>query len=293
MGKEARGLFGYVRPHIPELLVKEHSYYKAVYCGLCRAMRAEAGRLSTLSLSYDFVFLALVRFAVDQPALSTVRRRCIAHPLRRRPMLAPNPVLARAARLSATLTYHQLRDDLRDRGMKRKLRAVLLYPIFRRAHRRVGEGECESEIRRCLDTLARIERERIASVDLAADAFGNLLAAVFADGAEPKYRPLLAEIGKHLGRFIYAADAAEDFARDRRSGSYNPYVLAYGEAELDRKTVYLALKLELTALSRAIDLLPFREMGAVRAILENILYYGLPERISFLSDEAKQKGEST
>lgn len=271
--------------------MKEHGYYKAVYCGLCRAMRAETGRLSTLSLSYDFVFLALVRFAVDRPQLKTVRRRCIAHPLRRRAMLAPNEVLTRAARLSASLTYHQLRDDLRDRGLRSRLRAALLYPIFARAHRRVGVGETESEIRRCLDALAEIERERLPSVDPAADAFGELLAAVFADGVDGKYALLCREIGLHLGRFIYAADAAEDYEKDRKSGNYNPFVLAYGGGALDGATVLLALKLELTALERAIDLLPFGEMDTVRGILQNILYYGLTERISFLSDRAEAKGE--
>ncbi len=285
-------MFGYVRPYRPELLVKEDSYYRAVYCGLCRAMRREAGRLSTISLSYDFVFLALVRFAVDGTELGITRRRCIAHPLRRRAMLAPNETLSRAARLSVSLTYHQIRDDLRDKGFGKRLRAALLYPIFAHAHRRVGESETEAELRRGLDTLARIERERIPSVDFAADTFGQMLAAVFADGVAGKYLPLCREIGLHLGRFIYAADAAEDYESDRKSGSYNPYVLAYGGGELDRATVLLALKLELGALERAIDLLPFGEHGTVRAILQNILYYGLPERISFLSDgNAEAKGE--
>ena len=285
-------MFGYVRPYRPELLVKEDSFYRAVYCGLCRAMKREAGRLSTISLSYDFTFLALVRFVIDGVEPSVVRRRCIAHPLRRRPMLAPNETLSRAARLSVSLTYHQIRDDLRDKGMKKRLRAALLYPIFARAKRRIGESETEAELRRCLDTLARIERERIPSVDFAADTFGGMLAAAFSDGVSGKYLPLCREIGLHLGRFNYAADAAEDYEDDKKSGSYNPYVLAYGEAGLDVATVRTALRLELTALEQAIDLLPFGEQETIKAILQNILYFGLPDRIKFLSDSAENvKGD--
>ncbi len=279
-------MFGYVRPYRPELLVREDRYYNAVYCGLCRAMKKTTGRLSSLSLSYDFVFWVLVRAIVDGTEFSLEQRRCIVHPLRRRPMLAINETMVHAARLSASLIYYQLRDDLRDRGARRKLRAALLYPIFSRARRRAAVGETEAEFRRSLDTLARLERERTPSVDLAADAFGQMLAAAFADGVCEKYAPLCREIGHRLGRFIYAADAAEDFEDDRRSGNYNPYVLAYGDAPLDRSVVMTALKLELTALERAIDLLPFGEAGTAKAIIQNILYYGLPERIRFLSDPA-------
>lgn len=277
-------MFGYVRPYRPELLVREDRYYNAVYCGLCRAMKKTTGRLSSLSLSYDFVFWVLVRLIVDGTEFSIERRRCIVHPFRRRPVIAQNETLTHAARLSASLVYYQLRDDLRDRGVKRRLRAALLYPIFSRARRRAAIGETEAEFHRSLDALARLERERVPSVDSAADAFGQMLAAAFADGVTGKYEPLCREIGHHLGRFIYAADAAEDYEDDLRTGNYNPYVLAYKNAPLDRSVVMTALKLELTALERAIDLLPFGEAGTARAIIQNILYYGLPERIKFLSD---------
>ena len=286
-------MFGYVKPYRPELLVREDRYYGELYCGLCRAMKRTTGRLSSLSLSYDFVFWVLVRAIVDGTEFSLEGRRCIVHPLRRRPSVKQNETMTHAARLSASLIYYQLRDDLRDRGVRRKLRAVLLYPIFSRARRRAAIGDTEAEFRRSLDTLARLERERVPSVDLAADAFGQMLAAAFADGVKGKYAPLCREIGHRLGRFIYAADAAEDFEDDRRTGNYNPYVLAYGEAPLDRAVVMTALKLELTALERAIDLLPFGESGVKKSIIRNVLYYGLPERIKFLSDsDVGEKGEN-
>ena len=32
-------MFGYVKPVVSELLVKEHEFYKATYCGICRSMK--------------------------------------------------------------------------------------------------------------------------------------------------------------------------------------------------------------------------------------------------------------
>ena len=61
--REGKGLFGYVKPVARELKVKEYEFYKATYCGICRAMKKHTGTLSNIMLSYDSVFLALVRMA--------------------------------------------------------------------------------------------------------------------------------------------------------------------------------------------------------------------------------------
>lgn len=248
-------------------------------------MKKTTGRLSSLSLSYDFVFFVLVRSVTDRDRPRIGRHRCPMHPLRRRPMAEPSPTLTLAARLSASLTYHQLRDDLTDKGLWRRIRAALLYPAFAYARRRAALSEVEGEFRRCLDTLRRLERERSDSVDLAADAFGQMLAAAFTLGLTGANKRICHEIGLHLGRFIYAADAAEDYESDRESGNYNPYVVRYGGDPLDggiRETMRTALYLELSALEKAIDLLPFDDYAAERSILRNILYLGLPYRIRFL-----------
>ena len=285
-------MFGYVRPYIPELLVREERYYRALYCGLCKTMKKTTGRLSSLSLSYDFVFFVLVRLVTDGEDLRIGRQRCIVHPHKRVPTALPNETLRLAARISALLTYHKLRDDLRDRGLRRKLRAALLCPIFRRARRRARLPALEEEFCRSLDALSSLERESSPSVDASADAFGAMLAAAFSEGLSGPSRRICHEIGLHLGRFIYAADAADDYEDDVRRGNYNPYAVAFGGRELtdaDRAAMHTALCLELSALEKAVDLLPFGEKGTVRSIISNILYLGLPEHIKKLAP-SKEKG---
>lgn len=277
-------MFGYVKPWIPELRVREEAVYRALYCGLCRKMKKTVGRLSTLSLSYDFVFFLICRLRIAGITPTPTPRRCILHPFRRRPMIDAGEIGALAARISALLTYEKLRDDLRDRGAKPKIRARLLLPVFRSARRRAKLPELEAEFRRCLDTLDRLEREREPSADRAAETFGSLLGAAFAYGLDGADARVLYEIGRHVGRFIYLADAADDYDDDRRRGNYNPLVLFYGRRDLtpeDRNALHTSLLLELTALERAVALLPVKR-DDLSELTDNILYIGLPRRVAYL-----------
>ena len=80
-------MFGYVKPDIPELKVKDNELYKATYCGLCKTMGKCTGCISRLTLNYDFVFLALVRMVLENVKGNVRMRRCMLHPLKKRPVL--------------------------------------------------------------------------------------------------------------------------------------------------------------------------------------------------------------
>ena len=124
-------MFGYVRTHTPEMKVSEYEYYRAAYCGLCRSMGKCTGQCSRMTLSYDFAFLALVRLALSGEAVEIKRRRCVAHPLRKRAMMERNSELDFCAYAAALLTYHKLADDIADeRGAKRAL-ARMTRPMAR------------------------------------------------------------------------------------------------------------------------------------------------------------------
>ena len=81
-------MFGYIRPAADELKVKEYNTYRAIYCGLCRSLGRCSGCLARFTLSYDFVFLALVRAALTGEKMSFDKGRCPAHPFKKRPRAA-------------------------------------------------------------------------------------------------------------------------------------------------------------------------------------------------------------
>lgn len=49
-------MFGFVKPLVPELKVKDSDFYRSVYCGLCRSMSKHTGGISAFTLSYDMTF---------------------------------------------------------------------------------------------------------------------------------------------------------------------------------------------------------------------------------------------
>lgn len=287
-------MFGYVTPRRGDLLVREHEFYRAAYCGVCRAIRKKTGPLSSLLLSYDMVFLALCRMAVTDPHIVMRRRRCPAHPFKRRPCLEENEALEFAAAASAVLTVEKLEDDRRDASLHRRLRARLLLPIFRRAARRAALPELLASTRESLARLSAIEEARTASVDAPAHEFGELLGAVFAEGLTEDNRETFFRVGYHLGKFIYAADALDDLREDAACGDYNPYLLSFGEAAFRDgipEGCRTALYLELSALAEAIEAVSFDGREAVEGIIKNIVYLGLADRVADLGTPKKRKKE--
>lgn len=286
-------MFGYVKPVAAELLVKEYDFYRSVYCGICRSMKKHTGVLSNVTLSYDSVFLALVRMLyVGDSDIAVDKRRCIAHPMKKRPMLRENAAIEYTARAFAVLTYYKLRDDLADEKLYKRAAVSLAKPVMRSADIKADLPELSGFIAGKLDAITALERERCASVDEPASLFGELLGRVFSYGFDGDDALVLDRCGYHLGRFIYAADAAEDYDKDVASGAYNPYAVSYGSKPLtveNRESIKCALLLECKKLESAVNLLPFGNRATIENIINNVIYLGLPKRIEFLDDGSDKK----
>lgn len=281
-------MYGYIRIHAPELKVREQEYYRAVYCGLCRTMGKCTGQCSRMTLSYDFTFFALVRMALTGERPVIAPRRCFAHPTRRRLMAESNETLRLCAYLSAVLAYHKVRDDLHDeRGIKRTA-ATLIHPYcgsLRRRALRHDFAATDARVAEAMQELTALEHARPASVDAPADLFGNLMAALLAHGMEGREAILANEIGRHIGRYIYILDAADDYEEDVRTGRYNPFVCLYGEPVApslpadQRDEIRTALLSELADAALAFDLLETADDPDLGGVLTNILHMGLPRAV--------------
>ena len=286
-------MFGYVKPVIKELLVKEHEFYKATYCGICRSMKKHTGALSTATITYDSVFLALVRMAyIPDDELSSSMRRCIAHPMKKKCMLNDNSAIEYTARAFAILSYYKMQDDLHDEGLAKRMLVSATRPILASAKRLASLEPLALTVKDRLDKISEIERERRAGIDEPAELFGELLGEIFAFGLDSEARLVSYECGYRLGKFIYLADAIDDYDKDRKTGKYNPYVIAYDGAELtleNRKNVKSALLIECKKLESAINLIPFENKITIENIVRNIIYLGLVERIKFLDGPCEEE----
>ena len=293
-------MLGYIKPAYGELRVRENEFYRAAYCGLCRSMGKCTGCASRMTLSYDFVFLALVRnvLAGDMPKVQS--GRCMAHPLKKRAYLTRTPSLDFAACAAAVLMDGKVRDDISDERGIRRTAARIVRPFTKHAMNRSGLSELSDIVNGELEALAALEREHSSDIDAAADCFGRLLGETVAFGLDGMDRRIAYEIGRYTGRFIYVTDAADDMAKDAKRGRYNPIIEAYGTDVLEERTVgdhrgrsfvrqvpradvaeslMTAARLDLIGLERAENLIDYGDsqtMGMVRGIIGNIIGMGMP-----------------
>ena len=293
--RKERDMFGYVKPVVKELLVKEHEFYKATYCGICRSMKQHTGGLSIATITYDSVFLALARMAyIPDSELASSMRRCVMHPVKKRCMLNDNSAIEYTARAFAILSYYKMQDDLSDEGLGKRRLVSLTKPVFSTAKKKADMTELAKIAKDRLSKISVIEKERCPGIDEPAELFGELLGEVFAYAIEGSDRLVMYECGYHLGKFIYLVDAIDDYDKDRKAGKYNPYVIAYNGEDLtleNKQNVKTALLLECKKLESAVNLIPFGNKITVENIVKNIIYLGLVDRIKFL-DEPIKKGDN-
>ncbi len=270
-------MFGYVKPDSGELKVKELELYKSFYCGLCRCMGKHVCRSSSLTLSYDIVFLALIRAGLEGDATSVSAIRCIAHPIKKRTAVGSCRSLDYSARAGSLLACYNIFDDARDRKGLSRLASVSLLPYAKRLRRKAGLSELDKIIREKLSRLSELEKSSETSLDEAADIFGELLGEVFCHQLEDDTKRRVAyEIGYHTGRYIYIIDAAEDLDSDLKTGSFNSLAKEEDASGISER-LKTSLRLELEALASAAELIDFYDSG-IKNIAENIIYSGMAKR---------------
>ena len=291
-------MFGYIKTYVPELKVRENEYYRAVYCGLCRSLGKCTGQLSRLTLSYDIAFAALLRLAATQTKPKISARRCVVHPMKKRPMATPCDELDFCAAIGVLLGYHKLGDDVSDeKGAKRfKARAgkIFMRGMAKKARKQIAVAE--DIIVKKLSELSDIEKSRIPSVDTPADCFGDLMAKLLSLGLDEKAGRIMSSIGFHLGRWLYIIDAADDYYDDINKNRFNPFALLYGGRELtdtERENIFNALSAELMAVSDAFDLMEASEgQSDIYSVIRNILCLGMPDaayRVLYPEKDIKSK----
>ena len=291
-------MFGYVRTDTPELRVRENEYYRAVYCGLCRAQGKCTGQCSRMTLSYDVTFLALLRLAISGEKPEIKRGRCIAHPFKKRAYVDRCDSLDYCAYAAALLIYGKTADDIADEKGLDRIKAKLLKPMAKGMRKKALRKyrELDERIAAGLKRLSETEKKKLSSVDVPADCFGEILADVLSFGLEGNDEIVMRNIGRHVGRWIYIVDACDDLNDDIKKQRFNPFIYLYEGKELteeQRRDVAASLRLELAAAEPAFDLIDFSECPTIEGIIKNIIYRGMPEVAdSILEIDGKTKAKN-
>lgn len=305
-------MFGYVRPYKPELLVREYSQYKAIYCQLCRVLGREYGPLARFALSYDCAFYAMVALSVGKEQVEEHKGRCVCNPMKACTYLpSPGEAYKKAAALCVLLTYYKLKDNCADEGFFSSLGSRLLLPVVSPQAKKAAKRYpfLARTVEAAMESQRQAEQEQ-AGVDPCAEPTAKMLEALFGElagcegaggQASRQQRPALESFGYFLGRWVYLMDAADDLQEDLRTGSFNPFIRRLGLegkrelSEDERKTAALACNEALNATAARLDLaVNLIDLGPFGPIIENVAQKGLAEiqrEILFLRIKEKPRRE--
>lgn len=258
-------MFGYVAANGAELDKEQKKRYGAVYCGICRQIRESGSNLSRMALSYDMAFLALLLMSLYEPEETGGNHACALHPFRR---YTDNEYIAYAADMNIALGYYNCMDDYHDDG---KLAAKAAAKIFAKPLPRIRQRyprQCKA-IEECIEKLSRLEQENCQNPDECAACFGELMGELLVY-QEDRWAQHLRQMGMALGRFIYLADAAVDYRKDRKKNRYNPFLALGMKEDWDAWEEYLVL-----AMGRCAEHYEQLPLVQDKKLMDNILYSGI------------------
>ncbi len=217
-------MFGYVRYDFPNLYVKDVMLYKALYCGLCKAIGSSCGQASRIGLSYDMTFFSALLHNMTGTDVEIEEQNCFEHAIRKRPIAKVDPLTEQLGALNTILVYYKLTDDISDGGTGRGKRIW-----FKRGFKKAKEKypKLVQIVERYIREQAQVEKQWVASCDIAADPSARLfkfLADYFlGEKTSEKARGLFWALGK----WIYLIDALDDLEKDVKAKNYNPFYAEY------------------------------------------------------------------
>ena len=261
-------MFGYLVAEPGFLTEEEQERYRAAYCGLCRCIRERHGQPARLSLTYDMTFLTLLLGSLYEPEERSGEETCPAHPIRPRRWWM-SEYTAYAADLNVAMAYLKCLDDWEDDGNPAALAESRLFKAGYEKVLTLYPRRCEA-IRRSLETLHALERDRIEDADAAAASFGDMMGELL-PVRDDRWEQPLRHMGQALGRFLYVMDACMDLDADALRGRYNPFRRFYGLPDNERRFKE-TLEMLLGECLFWFDKLPLVQDAG---ILKNILCVGL------------------
>lgn len=219
-------MFGYISPDAPYLFKKDETLYKALYCGLCKGIGKGCGQTARTALTYDMAFVSALIHNIRGEDVKIKKARCYMHLIKRRPIAFADDTTVAIGCVNTALAYFKLCDDKAD-GDRRAVLRHLYKKGYRRATKRMPE--VTEIILRLTKAQAEVEKSGCAVIDMAAEPSAVMMRDIS--------KQLLGEFSTEhtealfyaLGKWVYIADALDDYDKDVKKGKYNVLYNAYGE----------------------------------------------------------------
>ena len=266
-------MFGFLNAPCSSCHSKEHSVYRAHFCGLCNRLRQDYGLPMRFLVNRDATFLSLLGSALVESSFKPVKTTC-CNPLGKpRLVVQDGEAVSYAAAVTVCGLGAKLDDEVADRGHHpsgvalRGIRSGLGKKISKAEGVLSQRGFPLDVVHLRLNDQLRVEAEARASGDPDLEELSRPTAFTFGKILRHSSKhagDMLEHIGEHLGQLIYVFDALTDRKRDERTGQFNPFLLQPQLID----SVPMMLDQNRTALASSMRQLPlFGHKEVIHAIL--------------------------
>ncbi|MDE6597377.1 MAG: hypothetical protein K2K60_01900 [Clostridia bacterium] len=219
-------MFGYISPDAPYLFKKDETLYKALYCGLCKSIGAGCGQRARTALTYDMAFMSAMVHNIRREDVNIKKAYCCLHWFRRRPIAVKDDTTVMLGCINTALAYYKLLDDKAD-GDKKAIFRHLYKRGLKRAKKR--HPQAVKIIEEQTQIQSGLEKSGCAIIDAACEPTAEMMKKLSVYALGEFSTEHTEAFFYDLGKWIYLADALDDYDKDVKKGRYNVLYLAYGQ----------------------------------------------------------------
>lgn len=276
-------MFGYCRCDKDELVVKESRLYSAYYCSLCNALSRDFGFIYRFILSNDSTFLLICLDAISNQS-NRIKYRCPINPFRKGIIHVNDAALHYATFVNYYLATQKCKDAIRDANnivIKFFYTSVYRFFMHNKKYKKLSAANAKfvAEMDQAFDELA--ESEKCAeSFDVLTNRFGEITRHIVTSYTEFTNYPYpiseMSDIFFHMGKWIYLADAMDDYHTDVRKQNFNllQTIRLSNPAEKEMqylKKCFIMLRLMQNKMAVAFQTINWNKS---QGIIQNILFDG-------------------
>lgn len=219
-------MFGYINPDTPYLFIKDEKLYNALYCGMCKSIGKGCGQRARAALTYDMAFMSALVHNIRCEDVQIKKAHCAIHPFKKRPVAGTDETSVLLGCINTALAYYKLCDDKADGDAKGVFRHFFKRGLLRAAKK---HPQAVGIIKAQLEKQSELERRGCAVIDEACEPTAEMMQKLSVYALKEFSTAETQALFYHLGKWIYLADALDDYDKDVKKHRYNVLYNAFGE----------------------------------------------------------------
>ena len=219
-------MFGYINPDTPYLFIKDEKLYKALYCGMCKSIGAGCGQRARAALTYDMAFMSALVHNIRCEDVQIKKAHCAIHWFKKRPVAGADETSVLLGCINTALAYFKLCDDKADGDKKGVFRHM-----FKRGLKRAQKKHPQAVeiIKAQLAKQSELEKKNCAIIDEACEPTAEMMKKLSVYALKEFSTAETEALFYDLGKWVYLADALDDYDNDVKKKRYNVLYNAFGE----------------------------------------------------------------